>query len=223
MAVHLGDPGGAPGAPLRLTHWSAEGVRARRGDVLEIAAEVLVARPTASLAEIARAAGIGRTTLHKQYATRDDLLVAVAHRSLDLLHEAVAAAALPPDASDPDAVAETLRQLVASFVPLGPELVFLLRQPTLDDDAEVKARYHALDGPMVELVRHGQRAGLLRTDMPEGWFVATLYAQAYVAWEGVATGWLAPRDAPELVIRTLLEGLCATHDDCPADQMGESG
>jgi AcrR family transcriptional regulator len=193
-------------------------VRSRRGSVLEVAAEVLVARPTASLAEVARAAGIGRTTLHKQYATRDDLLVAVAHRGLDLLHAAVADVELPPDVTDPDAVADTLDRLVGSFVPLGPELAFLLRQPSLDDEPEVQRRFEALEPPLAALVRRGQQAGLLRTDMPDAWFVATLYAQVYVAWEGVATGWLAPRDAPDLVVRTLLEGLCGTHCPTPPEE-----
>lgn len=181
--------------------------RSRRASVLEVAAEVLVTRPTASLGEVARAAGIGRTTLHKQYATREDLLVAVAHRSLDLLHEAVAAAAIPPDVEDPELVGAKLEQLVTSFVPLGPELVFLLRQPTLDDESEVMARLHGLDPPLQELVEHGKRIGLLRTDMPTHWIVTTLFAQTYVAWEGVTGGWLAPRDAPRLVIRTLLGGI----------------
>lgn len=194
--------------------------RSVRTSVLEVAAEVLVTRPTATLADVARAAGIGRTTLHKQYATREDLLVAVAHRSLDLLHDAVAAAALPADVSDPELVAGNLEQLVTSFVPLGPELVFLLRQPSLDDEPEVTARLHALDPPLTELVRHGQRLGLLRTDMPQRWLVATLFAQTYVAWEGVADGWLAPRDAPELVTRTLLDGVggrsCAP-DNAPGE------
>jgi hypothetical protein len=46
--------------------------RPRRGPrppLLDVAAEVLVADPAASLAEVAVAAGIGRTTLHKHYAT----------------------------------------------------------------------------------------------------------------------------------------------------------
>ncbi len=49
----------------------------RGQSLLDVAAGVLVADPAASLAEVAKAAGIGRTTLHKQYATRDDLLCAV--------------------------------------------------------------------------------------------------------------------------------------------------
>src|SRR5262249_21782471 len=58
-------------------------VRVKR-PLLDVVAEVLVADPAAALAEVAAAAGIGRTTLHKHYATRDDLVTAVAHRAIDL-------------------------------------------------------------------------------------------------------------------------------------------
>lgn len=165
-------------------------------------------RPGAALGEVARAAGIGRTTLHKQYPTRDDLLLAVAHRALDQLHAAVDGATPPPGTSDPATITAALERLVTDFVPLGPELVFLLRQPSLDDAAELWARFDALQAPIIDLVHQGQRIGLLRGDFPDPWFVSTMYAQTYVAWEGVAAGWLAPLDAPGLVQRTLLEGIC---------------
>ena len=58
--------------------------------LLDIAATVLVSDPAASLAEVAEAAGIGRTTLHKYYATREDLVRAVGHRAIDLWEQAVA-------------------------------------------------------------------------------------------------------------------------------------
>ena len=60
--------------------------------LLDAAVEVLVADPSASLAEVAEAAGIGRTTLHKHYPTRDHLLRAVGHRSIDRWEQMVAGA-----------------------------------------------------------------------------------------------------------------------------------
>ena len=69
---------------------SAAGPVLRRAarPLLDVAAAVLVADPAASLAEVAEAAGIGRTTLHKHYATRDDLVRAVGHRAIDLWEQA---------------------------------------------------------------------------------------------------------------------------------------
>jgi AcrR family transcriptional regulator len=169
--------------------------------LLDVAAEVLVANPAAPLAVVAQAAGIGRTTLHKQYATRDDLLLAVAHRSLDLCIEAAR-----------EAVADetgALRRLVDALIPVGPQLAFLFRQPSLDADPALDRRFDDLDEPVNRAVRAAQQVGELRRDRPDWWFVSSLYALVYVAWEGIAKGRLAPLDATELVLGTLLDGLGA--------------
>src|ERR1700689_5886322 len=73
-------PPATPGTPGTPGTSGTPGPRGRRGSrsarrsLLDVAAEVLVADPSASLTQVAEAAGIGRTTLHKQDATREDLL-----------------------------------------------------------------------------------------------------------------------------------------------------
>ena len=177
--------------------------------LLQVAAEVLVADPRASLGEVAAAAGVGRTTLHKRYPTREALLLAVAHDSVDRFADAVAdsgIALLAPHATAADATA-ALRRLVEALVPLGARLEFLLRQPSLDDDPALAARIEQLDAPIEEFVRRAQRAGAVRREMPVWWVVSTLYALTYSAWDGVARGRLAARDAPDLAFGALLAGI----------------
>src|SRR4051794_20486317 len=102
--------------------------RVRRGStvpLLDAAVKVLVLDPSASLAEIAAAAGIGRTTLHKHYATRDDLLRAVGHRAIDLCEQA-AESAERSDADDGG-----LRALAEAMVPIGSHPAVLWRNPRL--------------------------------------------------------------------------------------------
>lgn len=178
----------------------------RRATVLEVAAEVLAVNPSASLAEVAAAAGIGRTTLHKQYATRQDLLVAVAHASLNQAEQAINAA-IETAHDDPKA---GLEQLVSELVPLGAGLAFLFRQPAIEGEPEVSERLKTIEPMLSEIGELAKKAGLMRTDQPGWWFVSTLYAQIYVAWEGVALGRLAALEAPALVLSTLLEGLGPT-------------
>ncbi|HVX42949.1 MAG TPA: hypothetical protein VHC49_03660 [Mycobacteriales bacterium] len=175
--------------------------RAGRPSLLDVAAETLVADPAASLATVAAAAGIGRTTLHKHYATRQDLLVAVAHRALD---RALAAAAVADDTEDG---ALALRQLIDALVPVGAQLAFLFRQPSLDGEPEIERRMQELDAPIDAAIGKARAAEVLRTDRPEWWFGSTLFALVYVAWEGVALGRLAPLDATGLVFDTLVDGL----------------
>ncbi|GAB3407342.1 TetR/AcrR family transcriptional regulator [Flindersiella endophytica] len=174
--------------------------------MLEVAAEVLAVNPSASLAEVAAAAGIGRTTLHKQYATRQDLLVAVAHAALNQAEQAINAAV---ETAEKDARAG-LEQLVRELAPLGAGLAFLFRQPALEEEPAIKDRLCGIDPMIAAVGALARKAGLLRDDRPGWWFVSTLYAQIYVAWEGVAVGRLAALDAPALVLSTLLEGLGPT-------------
>jgi AcrR family transcriptional regulator len=185
--------------------------RVAQPGLLQVAAEVLVVDPRASLAEVAAAAGVGRTTLHKRYPTRDALLLAVAHDSVDRFAEALAdsgIALLAPHATAADAT-DALRRLVAALVPLGARLEFLLRQPSLDDDPALAARIEGLDAPIEEFVLRAQRAGAVRNDAPVWWVVSTLYALTYSAWDGVAGGRLAALDAPDLAFRTVLAGIGA--------------
>ena len=61
---------------------------------------------------------------------------------------------------------QTMRLLVAQFVPLGADLSFLLRQPSLDAETELTDRWNRLDEPIKDFVRHAQRRGALRAAAP---------------------------------------------------------
>lgn len=170
--------------------------------MLDVATRVLLQSPTASLAEIAAAAGVSRTTLHQRYPTRQDLLVALALEAMDLVRQAYADAR-----PDEGSAREAIERVVDRMVPLGPRLEFLLRERSLDAEEEVNRRYADLDAPLVVLVTRGQAAGELRADLPAWWLVASLVGAVYAAWEAIADGRLAPRDATGLVLTSVLDGL----------------
>lgn len=170
--------------------------------LLDVATRVLLQSPTASLAEIAAAAGVSRTTLHQRYPTRQDLLVALALEAMDLVRQAYADAR-----PDEGSAREAIERVVDRMVPLGPRLEFLLRERSLDAEEEVNRRYADLDAPLVVLVTRGQAAGELRADLPAWWLVASLVGAVYAAWEAIADGRLAPRDATGLVLTSVLDGL----------------
>jgi AcrR family transcriptional regulator len=176
----------------------------RRPSLLDVATEMLLSNPAASMADVAAAAGVGRTTLIKRYPTRQDMLVAVAHDAVDRVEKACAEARL--DVPGDEAV-DALRRLVALSIPLGPRLEFLVRQPSLDLDKDLMARVYAIDEPINDLVRRGQEAGVFRADAPVWWVNLTFTGLVYSAWEAIQLGRLAPLDAPELVVGTLLRGI----------------
>jgi AcrR family transcriptional regulator len=177
--------------------------RDARSAVLDAAVEVLVADPSASLAEVAEAAGIGRTTLHKHYATRDDLLRAVAHRSIDRW-EQVMAAAIAESEGAPDG---GLRALAAAMISVGAHLAFLWRNPLFDRTADVGGRWKSVEPMALTILERAQAAGIVRAGAPGFWLLHTFQALVYVAAESIYDGDLAPNAAPDLVVATFLAGL----------------
>lgn len=166
--------------------------------LLQTATSVLLRDPTASLGDVAKAAGVGRTTLHKRFATRSELIHAVATEALDLVDAAISS--VPLDAED------AIEQLVGKLVPLSPRVEFLLRFPNLRDDERLSTRLTTMDQPVIDLISR-LRGTRLRTDLPAWWITQTLYAGIYSAWEGIAAGRLAPLDAPGLVLTTFYQGV----------------
>lgn len=163
--------------------------------VLDTAAAVFAKDPAASLGQVAGAAGIGRTTLHKQFPTRHDLLVAVAARALDISEAVVAAARGDVD---------PLRRVVVDLLPYGAYMTLLMAQPEVFAEDAITARTDAMATPIAAIVAG---AGEIRSGVPDWWLVRSLHALLSTAWDLVQAGWLAPRDAPDLVLSTFTGGV----------------
>jgi AcrR family transcriptional regulator len=173
-------------------NWST---RTRRPPaLLDVATDVLVAEPGATLATIAKAAGVSRTTIHSHYPTREALVRAVADRAMGLCAEAISGAAGSDDA---------LAAVVGALVPIGAHLAFLWRNPSFDHDAELGARWLEIESDLLEVLRRAREGGSLPADLPDWWTVHALFALVYVASENIYLGRLAPLDASGLVLATL--------------------
>ena len=131
---------------------------------------VLAEHPTASLADIATAAEVGRSTLHRYFAERSDLL-----RALALHVHALSVAAI--DHAEPDCgpPVEALRRVVECQLELGPIVPFIYSNPDLTADKELAATLDTGDEVIVEVLNRAScSAG------PPGWprlvFLALLNA-----------------------------------------------
>ena len=177
--------------------------RAVKRPLLDVVAEVLVAQPGASLAEVAHAAGISRTTLHKHYATRDDLVRAVGMRAIEIWEQAVDRVA------DEPGTRAGLRRLFAAMIESGPQLAFLWRNPALDEDHEFVERYIEVEKRCRAVLGRARSQGVIAASTSDWWLMQTMFALVYSAAEAVQCGKLAPLDAPDLALGTLLHGLGA--------------
>ena len=86
---------------------------------------------------------------------------------------------------------------------------FLWRNPVLDHVEDIATRWCALEQRVLAVLNRAQARGVLRAGVPDFWLLQAFYSLTYVAAESVHSGHLASREAPGIVVDTLLHGLGA--------------
>ncbi|WP_405709100.1 TetR/AcrR family transcriptional regulator [Streptomyces xanthophaeus] len=194
--------------------------RPRRADaerntaaIVDAGLDCFLADPQASMAAIARAAGVSRVTLYSHFPTREALLDAALDRAVS-----EAAAALdgvhgqPADSTDstsgPGGTAEELGRLVRTSWRLldRHSAVFAAVSATLPPE-RLRERHERILAPVRRLVLRGQEAGELRSDQSADWLVTVVYSLVHAAAAEVQAGRMDPADAPEVLPSTVLAAL----------------
>ena len=184
----------APSAPRR-----ADAER-NIATILQTATDLLASRPSVSMADVARAAGVGRVTLYSHFPSRADLVDAVVSRALEETEHAITAEKL--DDLGPE---EAVTQLLAtSWAVL--DRFNRIRRVAQDELGEqtLRARHDVALGHLEELIARGQQDGRFRSDLPTEWLVSAFYALMHAAADRVDTGHLDSGDAPALLTESVL-------------------
>ncbi|MGW7404417.1 TetR/AcrR family transcriptional regulator [Streptomyces sp. NPDC054833] len=172
-----------------------------RDHVLRSAAALLTRKSTATMDEVARAAGISRATLHRHFAGRDALV-----RALEALGIAECEAALDEARPDEGPASEAVRRLVRAIEPAAGLLAFLYTENQLFEGEEQNEGWARLDARVAALFRRGQAGGEFRIDLTPAWLTEALYGlMASGAW-AVAEGRVAPKDFTHMITELLLGG-----------------
>lgn len=172
-----------------------------RDEVLRAAAGLLMRKSSATMDEVARAAGISRATLNRQFAGRDALI-----RALEELGIAECEAAIARAAVDEGPVADAVRRLVRELEPVAGQLAFLYSENQLFEGDEQNEGWDRLDARLVGLFRRGQETGELRIDLSPVWLAEALYGLLVSAAWATYEGRVAPNDFTSNVTDLLLGG-----------------
>jgi TetR/AcrR family transcriptional repressor of lfrA len=180
-----------------VTRTQESGSRTRtRQAIVDAAIEVLGRSPAASLGEIATAAEVGRTTLHRYFAERSDLMAAVSAEALARLNRATAQARRNEGTG-----AAALHRLCQEYFDLGGLLSLIFSEPGLltADWTDVGG----CDPEFVAMVERGHRDGTIDPELPAGWVQSLIWSQLYAGWAYLADTGASRHEVLRLILRTV--------------------
>ncbi len=173
----------------------------RRYRILELATKCLAEKPNASLNEIATYSEIGIATLHRYFSSRDNLLNTISYRAIELVEDAIERI----DFSEPD-IRVLIKKTAEVLIPLGDSIYFLFAEIFNTDDIELVNKELIIWDRFIDEFRKRQSIGQLRSDLKVEWIFKVTYNMMFMLWKAIHDGNIAAKDAPEILMTTLLDG-----------------
>lgn len=171
-----------------------------RTAILDAAASVLARDRTATLPEIAEAAGVARSTVHRYFADRDRLIYETMVDSIRIIGDHIATAA-----TGEGPAIDAMRRLITTLVPEGDRIVFLFSDPTVFRD--VPADQQPDYGPVTDLIIRGQQEGAFDPELSADWIRTALFGLLIKARREAARGVLPPHSIVPSVSRIFERGV----------------
>ncbi|MEV7554541.1 TetR/AcrR family transcriptional regulator [Amycolatopsis sp. NPDC089917] len=173
------------------------GVRARtRRAILDAAIETLTKQPGATLADIAAAANVGRTTVHRYFAERSDLIDGISHDALDKISRATERARL-----DDGPVPAALARLCQEYFEHADVFQLLFTMPDLMTRPEWEEESDD-DRALLRVIERGHTEGSIDPAMTKEWLLQLLWSLLYTAW-GLVREKTPKHEALTLCLRSL--------------------
>ncbi|WP_270166791.1 TetR/AcrR family transcriptional regulator [Paenibacillus sp. SYP-B4298] len=175
---------------------------ARMNAILDAATELLVEKPTSSLHEIAEHAKIGIATLHRYVESREQLLLKLGLRAIEVVGETVRQ--IPTEEEE---LNNYIPRLIEALIPLGDKIHFLIHHSSLAYNSELEAAEAKLMEPLSQIIGRLQERGYFRQDMTKEWILNVMYWMLFVTWQEVQSGRLARNAAASLMLETVFSGV----------------
>ena len=186
------------------------GTRRRRSDADRSVAAILTATldelesdPDASMAAIARRAGVVRATIYVHFPTRESLLDAVMEQAVGEVAEATRAA--EPERGEPTEALE--RVLLATWQKLSQFQTLLAINTSRLSAKELHRRHLPVTTQFAPLIERGQQAGIFRSDLPVTWHLAVIRAIVHTASSELRSGRISRDEVEPAMLTTVLAAI----------------
>lgn len=169
--------------------------------ILDEATMLLIEKPNASMAEIAEWAGIGIATLHRYVESREQLMLHLGFRAIEVVRETMKEIPL-----DEENCENYIPELISALIPLGDKIYFLAHDASVNYNPEIEGADQKLREPVLHVIDVLQQKGHFRPEVDKGWIMNVLYSLLFLTWQQVKNGNIAKNTAAALVIDTLYHG-----------------
>jgi AcrR family transcriptional regulator len=187
--------------------------RRRRADadrsvaaILTAGLEALAGDPDASMAEIARRAGVVRATIYVHFPTRESLLDAVMDHAIAQVADAMGAAE-PARGAPKEALA---RVLLATWHELDRFQALVTINTSRLSAKELHRRHLPVLEQFVPLIVRGQQAGDFRSDVPVAWHLSMILAIVHAASGELHNDRIGAAEVEPAMLSTVLAALGGT-------------
>ncbi|MCA2217187.1 TetR/AcrR family transcriptional regulator [Jidongwangia harbinensis] len=168
--------------------------RTRRA-ILLAAIATLIAKPNASLGEVADAAEVARSTLHRYYPSRAALIAAL-NAFVDAEYEAAVKRSRPDTGSG----LEAYERLCAELLDAHQIFYWWTQSVHLEEDR--KPEY---DPTVQAVLRRGQEDGTIDRRLDPEWLEMSIWPSLLTAYQYAVTSHRSRHEAREMALRTLIK------------------
>jgi len=168
--------------------------------ITNAAVEALASDPDASMAAIARRAGVVRATIYMHFPTRESLLDAVMAEATGRVAEAIRNA--EPGRGEPKEALE--RVILATWRQLSEFHSILQINMRRLSAQELRRRHLPVTTQFIPLLERGQQEGVFRADVSATWLIAVVRAIVHAASTELQVGRLSEAEVEQTMLTTTL-------------------